>query len=805
MAKTSSAQCYHCGLDNPGDADIFARLGEDLKQVCCIGCQAVAELIYQTGMVNYYDIRTEFAPTKELEATSASEALLLELESEIRLDETAQIAELSFLVEGISCSACCWLIENQLKHHTDVDNVVVNYAQHLVQVRWKPGETELKSIIQRVYDLGFTVAPFTASHQAISHEAAQRKLLKQLAVAGIATMQVMMFSLAVYLGADEQNHQLFELGFRFFSALVATPVVLYSALHFFTHAYKQIRHLNLGMDVPVALAIGIAYVYSLAILFRTEYEVYFDSLTMFTFILLLGRYMEHRIRGNAHQQMNQFDHLTPKEANKFVDEQTKAVPLRSIVIGDKILVKPGEVVPLDGRVISGATDVNESILTGESRLCGKDVGDMVLAGTVNVSNSIQLVVTETYQSTQLSLIKQLIAWAAEAKPQVALLAEKVARYFVALVLTIALATLIYWLHHEPTEAIAIMISVLIVSCPCALALATPAALASTMNTLLKHGVLPVKSSALETLAKITDIVFDKTGTLTHERITLEEVVCIEPGCSNNYLAIAAALEQFSEHPIAEAFKSDKTHSLSCQDVKTVTGYGLTGIVEGQRYYLGSKAFLENQIGCQEGRDGGEKCIYLANEQRWLACFKLSETFKPGVFELITQLKQGNIRIHLVSGDSDVYVNKTASLLGIEHVQSEALPNDKLDYVQSLQNQGRCVAMIGDGVNDAPVLAAASVSVAVNSGTQLARGTSDMILMNPDLRRFGFALTMAQKTMQLIKQNLGIALVYNLTMVPMAICGWVSAWQAAIGMSASSLVVVLNALRLAKLKPEETAQ
>jgi len=581
---------------------------------------------------------------------------------------------------------------------------------------------------------------------------------------------------------------------------VALPVVLYSAQPFFTSAWRDLKCRQLGMDVPVSLAIGSAFGASAWATLHGSGEIYFDSATMFTFFLLGGRFLEMGARHRAGQASEELIKLLPATAARLGDQGEERVPVNDLSPGDRVLVRPGESVPADGRVSEGNSSIDESLLTGESLPQRRRLGDRLVGGTVNNESPLVMQVERVGTDTVLSAIVRLLDRAQTEKPAVARLADRAAAWFVAVLLLLAAGVAGWWWQHDAVHAFTVTLSVLVVTCPCALSLATPAALTAATGALTRLGVLTTRGHALETLARVTHIIFDKTGTLTEGRLQLDTIELLRDRDRNDCLQLAATLEQASEHPVAHALYTATQRDLP--DVTAVIacpGQGMEGCIDGRRYRIGAADYvreLHARAGHTEATPAARtEGVVLGDEEGMLAHFTFVDHLREQAIETVQQLRRLGLEVELLSGDQATVVAAVADTLDIGTYRSRCLPQDKLARIKLLQSQGAIVAMVGDGVNDAPVLAAAQVSVAMGGGTQLAHASADMVLLSEQLLHLPAAIRTSHRTLAIIRQNLLWALVYNMVAVPLAAAGWVAPWMAAIGMSSSSLVVLLNALRL----------
>ena len=706
------------------------------------------------------------------------------------------------ILEGIVCAACVWLNERHISALQGVVEFRVNYSTHRARVRWDDSQIKLSDILQAISAIGYLAHPFDAGRQEAVYKKERSNALKRLAVAGLGAVQVMMLAVALYAGDYSGMDSGLENFMRWVSMFIATPVVFYSAKSFFSSAWRDLKVRQLGMDVPVSLAIGLAYAASCWATINQSGQVYFDSVTMFTFFLLAGRFLEMGARQKAGQAAEELVKLLPAMATRITDDGDETVAVSELMIGDQVRVKPGDSIPADGVIVEGRSSIDESLLTGESHPLAKTINEKVIGGTVNIESPLIIEVKKLGEDTVLASIQRLLDRAQTEKPSIAKTADRVAAYFVGFLLLLVTLVAAWWWQHDPDQAFWIALSLLVVTCPCALSLATPAAMTAATGSLTRLGVLTTRGHALETLAKVTHIVFDKTGTLTKGHLALESMNTLSDMKDQQSLNIAAALELGSEHPVAKVFlqKAVSPNTVRAKEIEAVSGQGVTGLIDGVRYRLGCAAYVEDvfsdtKITLDKPKHATE--IFLANENELLAVFFLSDELREQAAESIQALKELGKKVWLVSGDNEAAVSYIAGQLGIENTRHSMKPEDKLAVIHELQQQNEVVAMIGDGVNDAPVLAAAQVSIAMGGGTQLAQASADMVLLSEHLPHLVDAMKMAKRSVNIVHQNLSWALVYNVLALPLASMGYIAPWMAAIGMSASSLVVVLNALRLNK--------
>ena len=804
--------CYHCGLPIPDDVDLAVDIEGTRHQMCCTGCQAVAQSIVSSGLIDYYK-RRDAMPEQ------AREAMPDELKDLGLFDHPdfqqgfvkpigEHEREAALILEGITCSACIWLNEQHVAHQPGVTAVDINYATRRARVRWDERRIKLSDILAAIQAIGYRAYPYDAARSEQISQRERRSALWRLFVAGFGMMQVMMYAFPAYIAADGEMTADIEAMMRWASLILTAPVVLYSAAPFFSHAFRDVRLRRLGMDVPVALGVGAAFIASCWATVTRQGEVYFDSVTMFVFFLLCGRYVEMLARQKAVRGVEELGKALPAFAERLAGwpaGESERVPVSQLQPGDVIRVKPGETVPADGVVIDGESEANEALLTGESRPVPKRPGAEITGGTINVSSPLCLRVSRTGEHTRLAAIRQLMERASAEKPRVVQQADRVAAYFIVALLVLACVTAGWWYWHDPDRALWVFVSVLVVSCPCALSLATPVALTVATDALARMGVLVTRGHAIEALARAEHFVFDKTGTLTYGEMRLETLHCLGDASPASVLGLAAALEQGSEHAIARALRlravEEGVALPAFRAVTATTGQGVAGELDGQQYRIGRPAFAAGLAGTpvpevlQQAEQSGGTVIALASSAGWLGGFVLSDGLREDCEATFDILREQGLELSIFSGDTPSTVEAMGRRLGVSHALGGMTPEGKHAGLRQLQQGDTVIAMVGDGVNDAPVLAQAQVSVAMGGGTDLARNQADIVLLSTRLGALADGLALSRRALTIIRQNLWWSFVYNFTAVPLAMSGLVTPWMAGIGMSASSLFVVLNALRL----------
>jgi Cu2+-exporting ATPase len=813
-------RCYHCDEAVPVGERRTVRVDGKPEPVCCAGCEAVANLILDAGLQDFYRFRTRSsAGVDKREDTSHwraydEVAVLDTYAPRTAEDRNSNYREVRLKLDDLRCAACGWLIEQTLGDTDGICDIQLNVVNGRVTLRWEDGKVRLSDLLAHLDRLGFHPHPLQPGDMDNHAEREKRRYLKRLAVAGLGMMQAMMYAIAMYIGAIEPGSPGSGIGsgsgmapetwhfLRGVSLLIATPVVFYSAAPFFRGAWRDLSHRRAGMDVPVSIAIGAAYAASTWHTLSGSGEVYFDSVSMFVFFLLIGRFLEFNARHQVAAAGSAMAASLPATALVAdADGSHRTVPLAQLRIDQQVIVTAGSVVPADGELLDNTATLDESLLTGEARPVEHIAGDTIPAGAVNHGNPFRLRITRTGNDTLLSGITRLLEKAQASRPRLAQLADRVAQYFVAVVLLLASIMAIVWWQLDAARAFEITLAVLVVTCPCALALAVPVALTTATGAMARDGVLAVSSNAFETLHGITDVVFDKTGTLTEGRPRITRTVVTGSLPESRCKALARGLETAANHPLADAFTLVSDDSVVFDNIEQVRGQGMRGSHAGHEFRIGTPAFaLQDDTapnapaGLADNMEGN--WIVLADNDGALAWFAVDDRLRPEAQRLINTLDKRGVTLHLLSGDSESSVHAVAQVLGIADARWRLQPEDKLAAIRQLQQQGRRVMMIGDGLNDAPVLGGADVSIAMGRGAALAHAGADFVLTGP-LTAIGKLLQHAGATRRIIRQNLAWAAGYNLLALPLAAAGLVAPWMAAIGMSASSLLVTLNALRLRK--------
>ena len=783
--------------------------------MCCFGCLAVAQAIVDNGLTDYYRSRDAMPESPREAMPAILDQLAMYDHAEFQKSFVKELGqnerEASLLLEGITCSACIWLNEQHVGRLPGVTAVNINYTTRRARVRWDETRIKLSDILGAVAAIGYRAYPYDAAKNEEISRKERREAMWRLWVAGFGMMQVMMYAYPVYIADGDMAPDIESL-MRWASLFLTMPVIFYSSAPFFRNAWRDIKLRRVGMDVPVALGVGAAFVASCWATFAQAGEVYFDSVTMFIFFLLGGRYLEMTARQKAVSVTEALARLLPAFAQKMpnfpVDRNTEQCVVADLRQGDYVMVRAGDIVPADGRVIEGISCANEALLTGESKPVAKSPGEAVTGGSVNAESPLVVQVEQVGEGTRLSAIIQLMERAAAEKPKIVVLADRIASYFVAVLLVVAILVAVGWYFVDPSKALWITVSVLVVTCPCALSLATPIALTVSAGALARDGLLVTRGHAIETLARATHFVFDKTGTLTTGHMHLVDVFPTAGASRDECLAIAAALEHASEHPVATALRQAAGTQLpETSAVISEPGQGIEALVAGRRCRIGRPDYAlalgtgKLPEAAVDWLESGDTVVVLADQGGCLALFRIGDELRHESAALISELQAAGKKVILLTGDAPAVAHRVADKLGIADVRAGVTPQGKHDCVTGLQAEGAVVAVLGDGVNDAPVLAQAQVSVAMGGGAQLARTQSDFILLSENLDHLRYGLRRARKTLQVIRQNLWWSFAYNFVALPLAISGYVTPWIAGIGMSASSLLVVLNSLRIQRVETD----
>lgn len=805
--------CFHCGLPTQRNvSEHLSVLGKD-RYFCCHGCKAVCKTIIDSGLEDYYR-------TRDNNSLPSQKSNLQELLDKLSIydDQNVQKSfvqrhenwrEAYLILEGIRCSACVWLNELQLRKQQGVIDVHIDEVTQRARVRWDPDQISLSKILAAIVMIGYQAHPYEPSHYQQLQRENKRKNTERLIFAAFIGMIPMHFALATwFIGGPDARGQLanWEILGRWTSLFVTLSILVYPAQEFFYGVWSDLRRRVIGMDVPIVLGLCSAFFLSMYSTITASGEVYFESISMFVLFILLSRRLEHQAKIKASDQLERLALNQPQEASLIVDNnEIRRVSVSDINPGDKIRILPGEQVPVDCHIIQGQSSFDESLLSGESLPVEHKPGDRIIAGSVNYNQAVIASALNDEMSSTIVEISRLAEAGLQKKPDQAILADRIASGFVSIILLIALVSGVFWWLNGNDQWLVISISILIVTCPCALALATPIALTISSSLALKMGVLAVNMSVFDKLTSIDVFAFDKTGTLTQGEPQLVEYHWFCDNGKDKAQSVLRSLVESSEHPLARAVKSHvQVEKMDMGDVKNHVGLGLEAIYREEIWRYGSPEFACQEIDLDSLPESGRirsllnsafSISCLSRGPNLVAILQFEDMPRQGVQPAISGLHKLGIQPVILSGDSESGVKKIATGLGIEHYQSRLTPAMKMSWVQQQQSQGNTVAMIGDGINDAPTLACADVSFSLSESTGLANLHSDFIVLGSDLSVLPRMLELATNTRRKIRQNLGWAILYNILAIPFAVAGLVPPWLAAIGMSVSSIIVIYNSMRL----------
>jgi Cu2+-exporting ATPase len=726
-------------------------------------------------------------------------------------DSGTRVAESSLRISGMHCASCAGTIEEALRRLPGVVAARVNAAAECALVRWHPQQTRAAALLHAIEAAGYEAVPDTAVHARALRKAESRRALWRLFVAAFCAMQVMMLATPAYVSAPGElladQKRLLDWG----SWLLTLPVLWFSAAPFFAGAWAAVRRRRIGMDVPVAIGIAVAFIASSGAAFDPAgpfgHEVYFDSLTMFISFLLAGRFLEMRARHRAEAALDTADDILPASVMRLdADDAVEIVSAKRLQRGDRVRVPVGEAFAADGVLTDGSTQADESLLTGESRPVLKRSGDEVVAGSLNLLAPVVMRVERTGAATRYETIVALMRAARQQRPALLASADRWATPFLWAVLLLAAVAAAAWSVIDPSRAVWVAVSVLIVTCPCALSLAAPTALLAAAGAMGRRGVLLRRLDAIERLAAMQTLFVDKTGTLTEGRLRCTGMrrLADSDGQTDDALqAAAASLAAWSRHPLSLALRDAHAAApMVWRDVRECAGLGIeaTDLAE-HRWRLGSARWVDDRaadtIDDADAATSNASTVWLGRDGQALAVFTFEEQLRDDAAEAVRALQADGVQVQLLSGDDPLRARHLAATLGLAAAHGGLAPDAKLAIVRQAQQRGKIVAMLGDGINDAPVLAQADVSLAMGEGATIARAEADGVLASNRLRDLAAGRATAKRALRIVRQNLAWAAAYNAACVPLALLGWLPPWLAGAGMATSSLVVVLNSLRLSR--------
>ncbi|WP_084003013.1 heavy metal translocating P-type ATPase [Methylophaga muralis] len=809
--QVNTSDCFHCGLPIKHQGEFVALIQSTSHQFCCHGCKMACQTIYAAGLQSFYNKTPEgesLAPPPD----TANDFHAYDID-EIQADYVDSLDEkrtIHLLIEGIHCAACVWLIEHALYKLPGVLAADVNLTAKRCRIRWDNRETSLSVLMQHLAKLGYAAVPFDPDTAEGALAKRHRGLVYRMAFAGFAMMNLMWVSIALYSGAAEDE---FRDLFHWVGFIIATPTLLYSGYPFFRNSISGLRSRYLTMDLPIAIGATATYLYSSYITFTgsLEGEVFFDTVVNFIFVILIGRYLEALSKRNALSATRRMLELQPKLATVITEGIQQTLPIRSVKVGDLVLVRPGENIPVDGVVTDGESAVDESMLTGESQPVRKQLNDTVVAGSINGEGAFTVRAEQVLRHTALAKIIALMDEAQTSKAPIQTLADKIVPWFVVITLTLATLTFLFWMGSDFEIALLASASVLVVTCPCAFGMATPMSIAVASGVGATNGILIKQGVALESLSRVTHYVFDKTGTLTEGRLQLVESFPAEGISEQSLLQIAASAEQQSEHGIAKTIVSAaQQQNLTLLNISAFyasPGRGVEAQIDGDKIFVGTADWMIShdvtlnsqwQSKVDQLEQQGISCVFVASEQKLIGILGLFDTLRDDAKTMIADMLANGLKVTVLSGDRQQVVNSVTADLGNIQRLAEVLPADKRQVIQQLQQQGDCVAMVGDGINDSPALIQADVGIALASGTDVSIESADIVLSHNQLSQVALARKLAARTLRTIRQNIVLSISYNVIMVPLAMMALVSPLLAAITMPISSLLVIGNAARISRI-------
>lgn len=798
-------KCDHCLLTFPEQDAVRDEVAGQQKVFCCNGCRGIYRLIHDEGLAEFYERRAGWKPGPPEEAEITAESFLDSVRT------AGEEREVDIQLAGIRCASCIWLIEHYLGTLPGVLDISVSYATHRGRIRWLDKRTSLGTILGRIKSLGYLPRPYSASAMEGELQREKKDLLIRFGTASFFSMQLMLYTAGLYAGYFQGIEPLYKKVFELIAWALATPVMFYCGYPFLKNTVRGIRNRAVSMDTLIFMGSFSAYGYSVIALF-TGGEVYFDTSTMIITLILLGRFIESGAKAKAAGAVAALLNLQPKETSMVRNgEEPVRVPLSALRPGDRIQVIPGGKIPVDCVVREGVSEVDESMLTGESMPVHKSEGAEVFGGTMNLNGRLILEVKRTGSDTVISRIIKAVEDAQARKAPIQKAADRVVAWFVPVIIVVAAATFVFWSVRGSSITSSLMngVSVLVIACPCALGLATPLAILVGSTFLSSRGILSKGGDILETIARADHVCFDKTGTLTAGMPSLLDTVSY--GVQKEYLHLmAASLEKDSEHAVGKALRKGVPEGslLPMEGFRAHPGRGVEGMLNSRRLTAGNVPFLESfgvEITEQQSKDfssfssKGYTLIGLAVGQELRGWFVIADDLRPEVPEVVKDLKQQGYAVTLLTGDHRAVAEEIGKKAGIPDICAEVLPVQKAKRIRGMKGSGHGVIMIGDGINDAPALTEADAGVAMGSATDIAMESADVVLMRNDLRLIPPLLRVSKKTLSVVRQNLFWAFSYNLVAIPLAVSGMIHPISSAAFMALSSLMVVGNSLRLYREK------
>ncbi|MBI5892384.1 MAG: heavy metal translocating P-type ATPase [Deltaproteobacteria bacterium] len=805
--------CYHCGQEIPSGNGIKSSINNKDLVFCCNGCKAVCSYIYDAGMGAYYEKRDvmPIAPPDDIEIKDFNASFA----DDRVVKGHGDIKEASLIVDGIHCAACVWLIEKALKKANGILDARVNMTTNRLSVKWDKNIVSLGDIAKKIFSIGYKAHPYNPQMLEASIKNKNNDLLFRMAFAGFGAGNIMMIAAALYAGYFSGIEEGYKNLFHWTCLFLATPVVFYSGFPFIKGAYRGVANRAVNMDLPITIGILVTYIYSFVVTIAGIGEVYFDSVTMFIFFILIGRYLESTSRQRAFSATERLINLSARNAVVIRDNKKISVPIQDVKVNDLIEIKPGDKIPVDGVVIDGGANVDESMLTGESMPVKKSAGSSVTGATINMDGNIVFRATRVGDDTVLSQIIRLIEDAGSAKTRIQKLADNIAGYFIFVILLTALGAYLYWQPYSQIQAILTAVTILIITCPCALALATPAAVIIGTGYAAKNGMLFKNGDVMEIAAKALQlasngaahIVLDKTGVITQGKMGIDRAVSFSDKFSPDaIIQLAASVERFSEHPIAKAIneeaKKKKISAVHAYDFIANAGQGVFAKTDIGGIRIGRLSFVSEKVDAGHKMQDTKTTVYCSLNNSVIGAIVLSDIIRKEAKAAIKDLKDMGLNITLLTGDSQSAAMDAAKQVGIDNVIANCLPHEKDDFIKELKKNGETVIMVGDGINDAIAMTRADVGIAIGSASDVSIEAADIIFINNSLNSIPEILRLSKKTFSAMKQNLFLSFLYNAVVIPLAFMGYIIPMVGAVAMPLSSLIVIGNSMRIAKYREEK---
>ena len=790
---SNKVKCTHCHLE----FDDCVMIKEEDRFFCCSGCQGVYHLLNEEGYESFYDkagSTTLAPPTHQLDDSSIFDNDSFS-DRYVSIDEDG-FSQISLIIEGIHCSACVWLNEKALSKMDGVIEANINFTNNKATIVWASHIVKLSQIIEMIRSIGYNAFAYDASSQEDHANKERKSYYLKMAVAIFASMNIMWIAVAQYAGYFTGITQEVKTILNIAEGILATPVLFYSGWVFFRGAYFGLKTKTVNMDLLVATGASFTYIYSIYITIVQDGEAYFDSVSMIITFVLIGKFLEVLSKKNVADALDIIGKNIANEVKVYKNNSIVLTKLEDIIIGDIIVLASGERVLLDGEIIKGSGSFDESSLTGESEAIAKLIGDNVISGTVSIDADIHFRTTKDFEHSTLSNLITLLESAINKKPKIQQMANRLSEHFSSVILVLSFVTFfIWWIWpHDFSISFMVGISVIVIACPCALALATPVATLVGLSLGAKRGILFKEAALLETMAKVDTLVLDKTGTITvgKPQVLKEHIY------EDFDKLLLYSFVSLSNHPISRGIKKyldfDDAKICSFDKYKQVVASGIKAEIDGIEILGGNQNLLEqNHINFIHETDN--TVFYFVIDKKIVAVYELDDQLKDDAKDIISQIKKKNIDVVMLSGDKKASVYKVANEVGIESIYSGQSPQDKSDYIAYLHNKGSKVVMVGDGINDILALARADIGIVMGSGSDIAIDVGDVVLLDDSLKSLGDAFKISNTTYSLIKQNLVISLVYNAVTIPLAMAGFVIPLVAAISMSVSSLLVVGNSMRI----------